>query len=48
MEITRTREAEIYALPTVLVIDRSGDVEYFQPGLSDSAAIRQAVERARL
>ena len=41
-------EAEIYALPTVLVIDRSGEVEYFQPGLSDSAAIRQAVERARL
>jgi thiol-disulfide isomerase/thioredoxin len=41
-------EAEIYALPTVLVIDRSGDVEYFRPGLSDSAAIRQAVERARL
>jgi thiol-disulfide isomerase/thioredoxin len=41
-------EAEIYALPTVLVIDRGGEVEYIQPGLSDSAAIRQAVERARL
>jgi thiol-disulfide isomerase/thioredoxin len=41
-------EAEIYALPTVMVIDRSGEVEYLQPGLSDSAAIRQAVERARL
>ena len=40
-------EAEIYALPTVLVIDRGGEVEYIQPGLSDSAAIRQAVERAR-
>jgi thiol-disulfide isomerase/thioredoxin len=40
-------EAEIYALPTVLVIDRSGEVEYLQPGLSDSAAIRQAVERGR-
>ena len=41
-------EAEIYALPTVMVIDRSGEVEYLQPGLSDSASIRQAVERARL
>jgi thiol-disulfide isomerase/thioredoxin len=40
-------EAEIHALPTVLIIDRSGEVEYFKPGLSDSAAIRQAVERAR-
>jgi thiol-disulfide isomerase/thioredoxin len=41
-------EAEIYALPTVMVIDRGGEVEYLEPGLSDSAAIRQAVERARL
>lgn len=41
-------EAEIYALPTVMVIDRSGEVAYLRPGLSDSAAIRQAVERARL
>jgi peroxiredoxin len=41
-------EAEIYALPTVMVIDRAGKVAYLQPGLSDSAAIRQAVERARV
>ena len=41
-------EAEIYALPTVMVVGRSGEVEYLEPGLSDSAAIRQAVERARL
>jgi cytochrome c biogenesis protein CcmG/thiol:disulfide interchange protein DsbE len=41
-------EAEIYALPTVMVIDRSGEVEYLQQGLSDSPTIRQAVERARL
>jgi peroxiredoxin len=41
-------EAEIYALPTVMVVDRTGQVEYIEPGLSDSAAIRQAVERARL
>jgi peroxiredoxin len=41
-------EAEVYALPTVMVIDRSGEVEYIEPGLSDSAAIRQAVDRARL
>jgi peroxiredoxin len=40
-------EAEIYALPTVMVIDHAGKVSYFQPGLSDSAAIRQAVQRAR-
>ena len=39
-------EAEIYALPTVMVIDRSGEVTYLEPGLSDSAAVRQAVERA--
>jgi thiol-disulfide isomerase/thioredoxin len=41
-------EAEIYALPTVMVVDVKGEVEYIQPGLSDSAAIRAAVERARL
>ena len=41
-------EAEIYALPTVMVVDVSGEVEYIEPGLSDSAAIRAAVERARL
>jgi thiol-disulfide isomerase/thioredoxin len=41
-------EAEIYALPTVMVIDRSGEVAYLEPGLSDAPAIRQAVERARL
>jgi thiol-disulfide isomerase/thioredoxin len=41
-------EAEIYALPTVMVVDVSGQVEYIEPGLSDSAAIRAAVERARL
>jgi thiol-disulfide isomerase/thioredoxin len=41
-------EAEIYALPTVMVVDATGAVEYLEPGLSDSAAIRQAVERARL
>jgi thiol-disulfide isomerase/thioredoxin len=40
-------EAEIYALPTVMVIDQSGDVEFLQQGLSDSPTIRQAVERAR-
>jgi thiol-disulfide isomerase/thioredoxin len=39
-------EAEIYALPTVMVIDKSGDVQYLQQGLSDSPSIRQAVERA--
>ena len=47
-EDTIATGAEIYALPTVMVIDRSGEVEYLRPGLSDSAAIRQAVERARL
>ena len=41
-------EAEVYTLPTLLVIDRSGDVEYFEPGIADSAALRQAVERAKL
>ena len=41
-------EAEIYALPTVMVVDVSGQVEYIEQGLSDSAAIRAAVERARL
>jgi hypothetical protein len=41
-------EAEIYALPTVMVIDRSGEVSFLQQGLSDSPTIRQAVERARL
>jgi thiol-disulfide isomerase/thioredoxin len=41
-------EAEIYALPTVMVIGKSGEIAYLQQGLSDSPTIREAVERARL
>ena len=41
-------EADIYALPTMMIIDKAGEVAYLQPGLSDANTIREAVESARL
>ena len=36
----------IYALPTVMVIDKTGHVSYFEPGLSDGVTIRRALAQA--
>ncbi len=41
-------EASIYALPTVMVIDREGRVSYLQPGLSGKQDLRAAFEHAAL
>lgn len=37
-------EYEIYALPTVVVIDREGKVAYQQTGLSDGEVLRRVLE----
>lgn len=36
----------IYALPTVMVIDRSGGVAYRQPGISSGEVLRRVLEKA--
>ncbi len=36
----------IYALPTVMIVDRSGRVAYRQPGLSSGEVLRRALEAA--
>lgn len=36
----------IYALPTVMIVDRSGRVAYHQPGLSSGETLRRALEQA--
>lgn len=36
----------IYALPTVLVIDRSGEVLFSRPGLATAATLRRVLEEA--
>lgn len=41
-------EAEIYALPTVMIVDRSGRVSYMKAGLSDEPTLREALESAVL
>jgi peroxiredoxin len=41
-------QAEIYALPTVMVVDRSGNLSYLQSGLSDVPTLREALESAAL
>lgn len=40
-------QAEIYALPTVMVLDPERRVAYLQPGLSDANTLREAVDGAR-
>ena len=38
--------AEVYALPTVMVIDRKGEVSYLRAGLSDAKILRAALDGA--
>jgi len=40
--------AEIYALPTVMIVDRQGSVSYLEAGLSDGPKLRQALDSAAL
>jgi thiol-disulfide isomerase/thioredoxin len=37
---------EIYALPTVMIVDRNGDISFFRPGISDGETLRRALEAA--
>ena len=41
-------EASIYALPTVMIIDREGEVSYLQSGLSDAKTLREELNRVTL
>ena len=41
-------EASIFALPTVMVINRGGTVEYLEPGLSGASTLREAIDSAAL
>jgi thiol-disulfide isomerase/thioredoxin len=36
----------VYALPTLMVIDRKGHVSYFEPGLTDGDTIRKVLRQA--
>ncbi len=38
----------IFALPTVMVLDRSGRVAFFKSGVSSASKLRKALEEARL
>ncbi len=38
----------IYALPTVMVLDRAGRIAYFETGLSPASKLRRALAEARL
>jgi peroxiredoxin len=37
---------QIYALPSLLVVDRAGKVSYFHAGLSDAPTLRRILDRA--
>ena len=39
-------ELEIYALPTLMVIDRRGQVAFFEPGLADGEKLRRILQQA--
>lgn len=37
---------EIFALPTVMIVDREGGISYVRPGISDGESLRRAIEAA--
>ena len=39
-------ELGVMALPTLMVIDKKGQVSYFEPGLADGQTIREALRQA--
>ena len=39
-------DLEIYALPTVMVLDRAGRIAYLRPGITDGATLHDAIEAA--
>ncbi len=44
-EVTRT--AGLFGLPTLLVLDRLGEVSYISVGLTGASVVRNAIEKAR-
>ncbi len=40
---TLSNRYQVYALPTVMIVDRQGLISYMQPGLSDTNTLRQAL-----
>jgi thiol-disulfide isomerase/thioredoxin len=40
-----TTELGVYALPTVLILDRQGEIAYFEPGLSKASTLRRVLNR---
>ncbi len=45
-EDSLTVELQIYALPTLMVIDRRGRVAFFEPGLADGETLRRVIAEA--
>ena len=41
-----TSKLGVYALPTLMVVDKKGKVAYFQSGLADGDTLRQVIEKA--
>lgn len=37
---------EVYALPTVMIVDRSGGISFMRPGISDGETLRRALSAA--
>jgi peroxiredoxin len=37
---------EVYALPTVMIVDRRGEISYMRPGISDAETLRRALSAA--
>lgn len=37
---------EVYALPTVMIVDRSGSISFMRPGISDGETLRHAISDA--
>jgi thiol-disulfide isomerase/thioredoxin len=37
---------EVYALPTVMIVDRGGDISFMRPGISDGETLRRALSAA--
>ena len=37
---------EVFALPTVMIVDRQGDISFMRPGISDGETLRRAIAEA--
>jgi peroxiredoxin len=39
-------ELGIIVLPTLMILDRAGEVTYFEPGIADAATVRRLLQEA--